>query len=137
MDNGSVRTGSDGRDGRGLFAPGNKIAKGNVMARRMAELRQVALDTETPEQVSEVFVRLRELALEGDVAAAKTYLTFTIGRPPQALELSGPEGSPLGLDVHAIQTVILSALAGPQYADARIALAGELKKLAADARDAT
>ena len=98
MDDESVRTGFDGRNGRGLFAPGNKIAKGNLLARRMAELRRLALETETPEQVSRVFVKLRELALEGDVAAARTYLTFTIGRPPQAVELSGAGGRAAGAE---------------------------------------
>ena len=84
----TVNDRSDGPDGRGpsgRFRVGNKLAKGNIVNRRMAELRAAALEAESSQRVAEVVGKLRELALEGDVAAAKVYMETVVGLAPQAV----------------------------------------------------
>ncbi len=85
----AVKLGSNGRAPGGRFAEGNKMAAGNPVNRRMAELRRQVLESETPERVAEVVARMRDLAIGGDTAAARIYLEHTLGRAPQSIELSG------------------------------------------------
>lgn len=110
-----------GRGDRGLFAPGNKAAAGHTGPRRQTELRRAFLDAASPERVKEVEASLFELAVGGDTTAARIWLEHAIGRPTQALELSGPEGGPLGLDVANLTRVVLMALAGQPDAKLRVA----------------
>lgn len=114
---------SDGR-----FAPGNRAALGNPLNRRMQALRKALLDSAEPDDVRRVGKRLLALAEEGDVQAAKVYLDFLIGRPAQAIELSGPDGEPLGVDWERLQTVLLTSLS--RFPEARLAVVMALKGLA-------
>jgi hypothetical protein len=127
-----IRDDSNGRLDGGRFAPGHKFAKGNPNARRMYELRKALLDATDPETVARVGRKLAEQALEGDVQAAKVYLEFTIGKPPRAVELSGPDGGPLGDDWGRLQAVLFGALA--RHPEARIDVASALKRLDHDVR---
>ena len=104
-------------DAKGLFAQGNAIAKGNVGNARMKELRLALIDCVTPEKVREVEASLYETATGGDVAAAKVWLDHIVGKPVQAVELSGPDGQALGVEV--VMTAVLSALA--PFPEARLA----------------
>lgn len=125
-------TNGDGRLTDGRFAPGNKLARGNPQHRRMAELRAAALEEATPERVRAMVRKLMALALGGDVPAARLALEYTLGKPPQALELSGPDGGPLGADWEAVRTAILTALDG--FPEAKLAVALSLRRIAAEAR---
>lgn len=120
-----------GRQPNGHFGKGNRAARGNPVNRRMQELRRTVLDAEKPEDVADVFAKLRELAKEGDVAAIKLYLDTTIGRPPQALELTGADGEPLGLDWSKLEGAILAALK-PFGEEARFAVALALREVAVE-----
>jgi hypothetical protein len=55
-----------------------------------------------------------ELALAGDITAARLYLEYCVGRPVQALELSGPDGEKLGGDPVADVERILETLSTDQ-----------------------
>jgi hypothetical protein len=101
----------------------------------MQEFRRQFLEAVDPGTIPKLVGQLSAAALEGDFDATKLLLEYTVGKPSQALELSGPEGEPLGLNVGAITTIILGALAGPEHAEARVALATRFKELADDARD--
>ena len=79
-------TASNGRGERGRFGPGNKYAKGNPHARRVARLRAELLRTVTPADMREVATALLNQAKAGDVAAAKELLQRLLG-PPVALDL--------------------------------------------------
>src|SRR5262249_47427828 len=114
---------ANGRDSKGLFAPGNTIAKGNVGNARMKELRRALLDCATPEKVKAVEESLHELAVGGDVAAAKVWLDHVVGKPVQAVELAGPDGQTLGMEV--VMTAVLAALA--PYPEAPLAVAARLQ----------
>jgi hypothetical protein len=72
-----------GRGPRGRFAAGNTIARGNPNARRMAALRQAFLSVATEEGMKELGQRIFAAALGGDWQAAKLFLLFTLGKPPE------------------------------------------------------
>jgi hypothetical protein len=129
----TVKPGSDGRLPDGRFAAGNAIARGNPVNRRMASLRAALLDSATSEAVQAVGAKLAELARGGDVQAAKVWLDFVVGKPPQAVELTGADGEPLaGLDWGRVQGAILDALA--PFSEAKVAVALKLRELTDDAR---
>ena len=121
----------NGRDARGLFAPGNQHSKGNVGRGRMTLLRRTLVDCATPEKVKEIEAKLYSLAISGDIAAIKIWLDHLIGRPVQAVELSGPDGAAPGLDT--IMTAVLTALA--DYPQAQLAVAAKLKEIGRVAGD--
>lgn len=74
-------TGSNGdRNARGRFEPGNKLAKGNPHARRVAELRSAALAAVTPEDIAAIIGVLVAKARDGDLAAMKLLLDRVLGR---------------------------------------------------------
>lgn len=86
MDNGPSTTGANGRAGRGRFAPGNKLAKGNPHARRVARLRSALLKAVSPADLREVITALLTAAKGGDVSAARELLQRLLG-PPESLDL--------------------------------------------------
>jgi hypothetical protein len=112
---------ANGRGAKGLFARGNTFATGNPANRRMRELRQALLDCATPEKVREVEASLHELAVGGDVHAARTWLEFCTGKPPQAVELAGPDGE--SLDLPSVVSTIMIALGDEPEARIKVAAA--------------
>ena len=68
-------------------------------------------------------------ALEGDLEATKLLLGYALGRPQQAVELTGADGEPLGVNFAAVTTIVLNALAGPEHAEARVRIAADLMRL--------
>ena len=122
-----VRTEPNGRSPGGRFALGNAFARGNPNARRMHELRQALLAAVRPEDVQAVGARLLELARAGDIQAAKVWLEFVIGKPSQAIELSGVDGTTLKIDIGRVAGEILAALS--DQPEARILVAARLRSL--------
>ena len=116
---------SNGRHVDGRFTPGNAIGKGNPGNRRQRELRAALIEAATPEKVKAIEEALHELAVGGDVAAAKVWLDHVVGKPVQALEVSGPDGQ--ALDLPAIVATIMVAL-GDEPA-ARVKVAAAFRKL--------
>jgi hypothetical protein len=78
--------GSTGRDAKGRFAPGNKVAVGNPFARRMARLRARALAAVSGADLEAIVRQLVTAARAGDVVAAKLILSYVLGRPPEAVD---------------------------------------------------
>ncbi len=74
-------TGPSGRGTDGRFLTGNKAARGNPHARRVAELRSAALEEVSPDDMRKIIRKLIELAIDGDVAAAREVLSRTLGAP--------------------------------------------------------
>jgi hypothetical protein len=60
-------------------------------------LRRAWLTAATPERVMALADKLFELALAGEVRAARVWLEHVIGKPPQAVEVFIPEGKKLTL----------------------------------------
>jgi hypothetical protein len=69
----------DGRDRKGRFAPGNKLATGNPHARQVGALRSALLNTVKPADIREVVQKLVELAKAGDLVAARLLLERCLG----------------------------------------------------------
>jgi hypothetical protein len=76
----------NGRGGNGRFTPGNKHARGNPHAKRVARLRSALLKAVSPADLREVVVALLSAAKAGDVAAARELLQRLLG-PPEAADL--------------------------------------------------
>lgn len=131
----SIPSTSD-RLSNGWFAKGNKISIGNVAHQKMHALRTAALKAETPERVAAVLDAMHQEALNGDSAAAKVYLDHTVGRPAQAVQISGPDGAPLGVTLAHLQVAVLGAL-GDADADVRARVAQALRAVALEAKKDT
>jgi hypothetical protein len=72
-------TGDNGRDTKGKFAPGNKLAQGNPFARKVAQLRSALISAVSTEDVTAVIQKLVLLAKCGDIPAAKVLLDRVLG----------------------------------------------------------
>jgi hypothetical protein len=75
----------DGRTAQGTFAPGNKCARGNPTARKMAALRSALLGNLTAQKMAALGDKLYAAALSGDWIAAKLLLTYAVGKAPEAV----------------------------------------------------
>ena len=65
----------------GQFAMGNKLGRGNPHARAVNRLRSALLRAVKSRDVQDVAKALLDKAREGDTAAARILLDYTIGRP--------------------------------------------------------
>jgi hypothetical protein len=128
----TVRPVTNGRAPGGQFGPGNRYGRGNPNALKMFEYRQAMLGAVNPEIVEKVTKRLAIKALEGDLDAIKVFLDYCVGKPPAALELSGPDGAPLGVELAGVEAAILAALE-PFGSGARFAVAAALRGVVVDA----
>jgi hypothetical protein len=86
MNDSPSTTGVNGRSGGGQFAPGNKLAKGNPHAKRVARLRSALLKAVSPTDLRDVVTALLTSAKGGDVPAAKELLQRLLG-PPESIDL--------------------------------------------------
>ena len=74
-------TASNGQRGpHGRFSPGNKLARGNPHAKRVARLRSTLLKAVTTDDIRAIVARLLQDALAGNVQAAKEILERTLGK---------------------------------------------------------
>lgn len=119
---------NNGRDARGYFAAGNKFSKGNLGNARMKELRRALLECGTPERVAAVEKTLYQAAVGGDVAAIRVWLEHMVGKPVQAVEVSGPDGSAIGLA--DVVSAVMEALGDDM--DARVRIAAAFRRLGGD-----
>jgi hypothetical protein len=74
----------NGRSSDGRFAKGNGFGLGNPFYRKQAEFRRAALELFTPEDVMSLLRVMLALGRQGDVAAAKVFLEYVVGKPHQA-----------------------------------------------------
>ncbi|HZY85156.1 MAG TPA: hypothetical protein VFE78_10020 [Gemmataceae bacterium] len=76
----------NGRDTHGRFGKGNAGGPGNPFARQVAALRSALLGRVTAEDVEAVAGELIRQAKEGNLAAAKLLLSYTLGKPAPAVD---------------------------------------------------
>jgi hypothetical protein len=90
---------TNGRNGSGQFATGNKYGKGNPLFGKVATLRSAALKSITPATVKGLIKSLIDQAMAGDIAAAKLILPYLIGQPATAKELEAEADlEPIAMD---------------------------------------
>jgi hypothetical protein len=107
--NGTVTTGSNGRGANGRFTAGNGYGRGSPVAKRMHDFRRSMLDAGDAETLQGIFRKIGELALGGDLSAAKLYIEHLVGRPVQAVELTGADDED-GIDLNTLTQIIVAAL---------------------------
>jgi hypothetical protein len=74
----------NGRSADGRFAKGNAGGPGNPFYRKQAEFRRAVLELFTPEDVMSLLRVMLALGRNGDVAAAKVFLEYVVGKPHKA-----------------------------------------------------
>ena len=90
---------TNGRNGSGQFATGNKHGKGNPLFGKVATLRLAVLKSVTPATVKGLVKSLIDQAMAGDIAAAKLILPYLIGQPATAKELeTEADSEPIAMD---------------------------------------
>ena len=67
------------RDLCGRFKAGNLGGPGNPFARQTANLRKSIVTTSTPEQVQALTKKIYDMAMDGNLTAAKLYLSYAVG----------------------------------------------------------
>jgi hypothetical protein len=77
---------TEGRDSKGRFTRGNKGGPGSPFNRRVAALRQLLLERVSDDDLAAIVDRVVEMAKEGDLAAAKLVLSYTVGRPAPVVD---------------------------------------------------
>lgn len=75
------KTPQPGRDAHGKFQRGNTGGIGNPYARQVAILRRELMETTSPTDIRNIGLKLKALALEGNVQAAKLLFAYTLGLP--------------------------------------------------------
>ena len=94
-----VTPSTNGRNGSGQFATGNKHGQGNPHFAKVASLRSAVLKSVTPATVKGLIKSLIDQATAGDIAAAKLILPYLIGQPATAKELETEiESEPITID---------------------------------------
>jgi hypothetical protein len=88
------------------FQKGNKYGgpkPGAGRKSKAAELGLVGILDEAfpPEERVELFRKLKEMALTGDMRAIELLAAYTWGKPRQAVELTGADGGAIELNVYA------------------------------------
>src|SRR5262249_13404362 len=119
---------SGGRDQAGKFAVGNRLGRGNPIARRMFALRRVLLQSVTREDIEAAGQKLAELAVGGDVQALRLLFEYPVGRPVQRVEWAGPDGEPLAFDFGQLALELVGVL--NNFPEARGLVAAKLRALA-------
>jgi hypothetical protein len=76
---------SNGRDGKGRFAPGNSGGPGNPFARQTAQLRSALVQRVTKEDMERIADDLVFMATNGNLAAIKLLFQYVIGKPAAAV----------------------------------------------------
>jgi hypothetical protein len=75
-----------GRGPNGRFTKGNAGGPGNPIARQVAAMRQEFFAAATKEDMAAIARALIEKAKQGDVAAARLVLQYTLGKPAETVD---------------------------------------------------
>lgn len=101
-ENGEKPANGDGRDARGRFVPGCQPGPGAPHGSTIARFRGAFLAAVTPEEIAAVARKLLELALGGDVPAARLLLDRLA---PQEVEAFGALPDGIKLNPITLRTV--------------------------------
>jgi hypothetical protein len=84
------------RDMCSRFVAGNPGGPGNPYARQTAAFKKAIHAATTPDEAKALARKIYELAMEGNLAAAKLYFSYTAGKPQEAMD-------PDRVDVHELE----------------------------------
>jgi hypothetical protein len=83
--------GKNGHAANGRSLPGNQAAKGNTVYRKLCAMRRAVLEAVTEEEMAALSRKLYELAIDGDLEAAKLLLLYAVGKPAPAVDPDGAD----------------------------------------------
>ena len=75
-----------GRDAKGRFTTGNAGGPGNPFGRRLADMRKAVMNAISVDDIEALLRKLLEMAMAGDIAAAKLVLQYAVGKPKPVAE---------------------------------------------------
>src|SRR5262249_16432064 len=81
-----MTTENEGRDSRGRFLKGNRGGPGNPHMRRTAAMRREVAEAFEEGELRPLMKMLMIRALQGDMAAARLVLEYTVGKPAKAAD---------------------------------------------------
>jgi hypothetical protein len=111
----------------GDFAKGNQISVGNRGNYHPRALKQRYIEETSYKDVKELMDDLYRRALrDGDIAAARTWLQYVIGKPTAHVEVTGSGGDPISLGL--ILAAINQAVPDPET---RLRISEAFERLAA------
>jgi hypothetical protein len=110
-----------GRNKAGQFQEGCRPGPGNPFSKRVAALRKALLESVSEADLARVGQKLLALALDGDIAAAKLLLHYTVGKPTEAVD-------PDRLALDAVRLL----LSWPTVSELLAGLSGVRPEIAAD-----
>jgi hypothetical protein len=84
------------RDLFGRFMAGNPGGPGNPYNRQTALFKKAIQSATTPDEAKSLARKIYDMAMEGNLAAAKVYFTYTVGKPDNPID-------PDRVDVHEIE----------------------------------
>jgi hypothetical protein len=84
------------RDLLGKFMAGNPGGPGNPYNRQIGMFKRAIQSATTPEEAKSLARKIYDMAMEGNLAAAKIYFTYTVGKPDNPID-------PDRVDVHEIE----------------------------------
>jgi hypothetical protein len=116
----------NGRHVNGTFGPGHPFSVGKGRPAKSVDFKQALLGCVTPDRVREVEEALFVEVKKGNVGAIRTWLEHCVGKPLQAVEVSGKDGG--AIDVRMIGEAMLAALGDDP--DARLKVANVFRRLA-------
>jgi hypothetical protein len=128
----SLNGSNAGRGPGRAFAKGNPGGPGNPFARAVNQLRAKLYAVVSEADLEEVVKALLTKAKAGEVPAVKELLDRLIGKPPQAIQLSGGEEAITLADLQLAVWDVLS-----DHPDLKARLAGRLRELHARQRPDT
>ena len=74
------------RDIFGKFMAGNPGGPGNPHNRQIAMFKRAILSATTPDEAKSLARKIYDMAMEGNLAAAKIYFTYTVGKPDNPID---------------------------------------------------
>ena len=103
---------NSGRDPQGKFQNGNKFSRGRPKNTFPEKVREAVYGAITPERIVTIIEAMCDLAIEGDVHAARLVLEYVLGKPKYDVELSGGTALTLADFVKSIDLSYADYVAG-------------------------
>lgn len=83
----------EGRNEKGRFTQGNKLAKGNPENKRKARLRREMQRAVTPEEIRDITLKIIQMAKNGDLVAVRIVFEYALGKPTSAQDLHSDDSN--------------------------------------------
>ena len=97
------------RDNKGRFLPGNKASPGRAKRAIEVDFHNILLDAVSATDWTKIVAKAVKDAIAGDKYAREFVANYTIGKPPQILELRAADATLLAALLKRFEAVGMSA----------------------------